>query len=94
MAYYLLLTRLTDEGRKTLKDNPGRLKEVNREVEAMGAKIISQYALLGGYDFLNLVEAPNNEMIAKISVELGSRGTLEITTFPAIPIDEFLKTFK
>jgi uncharacterized protein with GYD domain len=92
MPYYLLLTRLTDEGRKTLKENPGRLKEVNREVEAMGAKIIAQYALLGVYDFLNLVEAPSNEIISKISVELGSRGTLEITTFPAIPIDEFLKS--
>jgi uncharacterized protein with GYD domain len=92
MPYYLLLTRLTDEGRKTLKENPGRLREVNREVEAMGAKIIAQYALLGVYDFLNLVEAPSNEIISKISVELGSRGTLEITTFPAIPIDEFLKS--
>ncbi|MEO0102122.1 MAG: GYD domain-containing protein [candidate division WOR-3 bacterium] len=94
MPYYLLLTRLTDEGRKTLKENPERLKEVNREVEAMGAKIVSQYALLGSYDFLNIVSAPSNEVIAKISVELGSRGTLEITTFPAIPIDEFLQSWR
>lgn len=94
MPYYVLLTKLTDEGRKTLKDYPQRLKEVNEEVEEMGAKIIAQYAILGDYDFLNILEAPNNETIAKISTELGARGTIQITTYVAIPIDEFLKAIK
>lgn len=94
MPYYILLTKLTDEGRKTLKDYPQRLKEVNEEVEEMGAKIIAQYAILGNYDFLNILEAPDNETIAKISTELGSRGTIQITTYVAIPIDEFLKAIK
>ncbi|MEO0086604.1 MAG: GYD domain-containing protein [candidate division WOR-3 bacterium] len=94
MPYYVLLTKLTDEGRKTLKDYPQRLKEVNEEVEEMGAKIIAQYAILGDFDFLNILEAPNNETIAKISTELGARGTIQITTYVAIPIDEFLKAIK
>lgn len=94
MPYYVLLTKLTDEGRKTLKDYPQRLKEVNEEVEEMGAKIIAQYAILGDFDFLNILEAPNNETIAKISTELGSRGTIQITTYVAIPIEEFLKAIK
>lgn len=94
MPYYILLTKLTDEGRKTLKDYPERLKEVNEEVEEMGAKIIAQYAILGDYDFINILEAPDNETIAKISTELGSRGTIQITTYVAIPIDEFLKAIK
>lgn len=94
MAYYILLTKLTDEGRKTLKDYPERLKEVNEEVEEMGAKIIAQYAILGDYDFINILEAPTNETIAKISTELGARGTIQITTYVAIPIDEFLKAIK
>ncbi len=92
MPYYILLTRLTDEGRKTLKENPKRLAEVNKEVEGMGARIIAQYATLGLYDFLNIIEAKDNETVAKISVELGSRGTLEITTFPAISVEDFLKS--
>ena len=60
MAKFLMLTSLTDEGRKTITENPGRIKEVNKEVEAMGAKILAQYALLGPYDFVNILEAPSN----------------------------------
>ncbi len=94
MPYYILLTKLTDEGRKTLKDYPQRLKEVNEEVEEMGTKIIAQYAILGDYDFINILKAPDNETIAKISTELGSRGTIQITAYVAIPIDDFLKAIK
>jgi uncharacterized protein with GYD domain len=84
-----MLSRLTDEGRKTLKERPGRLEAVNKEVEAMGARVTAQYALLGEYDFVNVIEAPSNEVIARISVELGSRGTLEITTYPAMSTSQF-----
>jgi uncharacterized protein with GYD domain len=90
MPMYILLTSLTDEGRLTIKERPERIKEVNKEIEAMGAKVLNQYAVLGGYDFANVVEAQDNETIAKISVELGSRGTIQITTLPAIPIDQFV----
>lgn len=90
VASYILLSKLTDEGRKTLKERPERLQEVNKEVEAMGGRITAQYAVLGGYDFLNVVEAPSNEVIARISVELGARGTIEITTFPAITVSAFV----
>ena len=89
MATYLMLSRLTDEGRKTLKERPGRLEAVNKEVEAMGARVTAQYALLGEYDFVNVIEAPSNEVIARISVELGSRGTLTITTYPAMSTAQF-----
>lgn len=94
MATYILLSRLTDEGRKTLKERPERLSEVNKEIEAMGGRVTAQYAVLGAYDFVNVVEAPSNEVIARISVELGSRGTIEINTFPAISIDAFRDTIR
>jgi uncharacterized protein with GYD domain len=81
---YIMLTKLTDEGRKTLKQNPNRTKEVNKEVEGMGGKIVAQYAVLGPYDYVNVVEAPDNRTIAKISMELGSRGTMEIVTLAAV----------
>ncbi len=88
MATYVMLTNLTDEGRKTVKANPKRLKEVNKEVEAMGVKILAQYALLGPYDFINILEAPDNKMITKVALELGSRGTLQTMTMAAMPVDE------
>jgi uncharacterized protein with GYD domain len=94
MAVYLMLTKLTDEGRKTVKENPKRIKEVNKEVEAMGGKILAQYAILGPWDFINIVEAVGNTTIAKIALELGSRGTLETTTMAAIPIDDLIKSWK
>ncbi len=94
MATYIMLSRLTDEGRKTLKERPERLQEVNKEVEAMGGRITAQYAVLGGYDFVNVIEAPSNEVIAKISVELGSRGTIEMTTFPAIAVPTFIEMMR
>ena len=89
MAIYMMLTRLTDEGRKTIKSKPQRIKEVNKEVEAMGVKILVQYALLGPYDFVNILEAPDNKTVAKVALELGSRGTLETLTMAAMPLDDF-----
>jgi len=86
METYIMLSKLTDHGRKTLKENPNRIKEVNKEVEAMGGKVVAQYAVLGPYDFVNVVEAPDNKTIAKISVELGSRGTVEIMTLPVVTL--------
>jgi uncharacterized protein with GYD domain len=91
MAAYILLSTLTDEGRKTVKDRPERIREVNLEIESMGAKVIAQYAVLGPYDFVNVVEAPDNETVARISMELGSRGTIQIMTLPAIGVDEFIR---
>ncbi len=94
MATYLLLSSLTDEGRKTVKERPERLQEVNKELETMGGRVVAQYAVLGMYDFLTVVEAASNEVIARISVELGSRGTVQITTLPAMSIASFLDLFK
>lgn len=94
MSEYVVLSRLTSEGRKTLKTKPSRLKEVNKEIERMGAKVLHQYALLGKYDFLTILEAPDNETVGKIMVELGSRGSLETTTLAAMRIDDFLDSLK
>ena len=94
MAKYILLSKLTEDGRKTLKNKPERIKEVNEELEAYDVKVLEQYAVLGPYDFVNIVEAPDNEAIFKMSVELGSRGTIEITSMPAITIDELIKSLK
>ena len=76
MAYFVMLTTLTSEGRKTIMEKPGRIWDVNKEVEQMGAKIIAQYAVLGPYDFVNILEAPNNEVIARIALQLGDLGEL------------------
>jgi uncharacterized protein with GYD domain len=94
LAKYILLSKLTEDGRKTLKSKPERIKEVNEEVEAFGVKVLEQYAVLGPYDFVNLVEAPDNEAIFKMSVELGSRGTIQITSMPAITVDELIESLK
>jgi len=94
MAKFLMLTTLTDEGRKTITENPGRIKEVNKEVESMGAKVIAQYALLGPYDFINIIEAPSNEAVSKIAVTLGARGTLQTMTMAAMDVDEFIRGLK
>ena len=80
--------------RKTIKENPDRIKEVNKEIEAFGAKVLEQYSILGPYDFMNIVEAPNNEAINKISIELGSRGTVEIMSMPAMQIEDFISVIK
>ena len=89
-----MLTNLTDEGRKTIRENPERIREVNKEVEAMGVKVLAQYVLMGPYDFLNILEAPNNETVAKMTVELGARGTLETLTVPAMSLDDFINALK
>jgi len=94
MATYILLSTLTDEGRKTIKGRPERIEEVNKEIESMGAKVVDQYAVLGSYDFISIVEAVDNETIARISVELGARGTIQITTLPAIPVPKFIEKLK
>jgi uncharacterized protein with GYD domain len=94
MATYILLSTLTDEGRKTLKERPERMQEVNREIEAMGGRVTQQYAVLGGYDFVNILEAPDNETVARISVELGARGTIQLTTLPAISVEHFTQMLK
>jgi uncharacterized protein with GYD domain len=94
MPYYILLSNLTDEGWKTVKEKPERIKEVNKELQDYGIRVINQYAVLGRYDFVNIVEAPNNETIARVSIELGSRGTVKIVSMAAIPIDEFIASIK
>ncbi len=92
MAIYIMLSNLTDEGAKTIKNNPGRIKEVNAELEKLGVHVTAQYATLGAFDFVNIVEAADNMTIARVSAELGSRGSIKITTLPAINIDDFIKS--
>jgi len=94
MAIFVMLSTLTDDGRKTIKKNPDRIKEVNKEVEEMGVKVIAQYALLGHYDFVNILDAPNNEAVSRVAIELGSRGTVQTMTMAALPIDEFISNLK
>jgi uncharacterized protein with GYD domain len=89
MPVFIMLTRLTSNGVKTLKDNPARVQEVNKEVEQLGVKVLSQWATLGEYDFVSVVEAPDQGTMAKVSVELGSRGTTSNETMAAIPAEEF-----
>ena len=90
MATYLMLCKLTPQGTATIKNNPERVLEVNREIETLGAKVTAQWATLGEFDFISVVEAPDAQTIARVSLELGSRGTTTYETLTAIPIEEFV----
>jgi uncharacterized protein with GYD domain len=90
MPYYVTLTNLTEQGRKTIKARPERIREVNKELTEMGGKILAQYAVLGPYDFVTILEAENNDVIMGISVELSARGTLQLMSLPALEIDKFI----
>jgi uncharacterized protein with GYD domain len=94
MPTYILLSTLTVQGVQTLKSNPERLRAVNQDVEELGCKVLHQWATLGEYDFVNVVEAPDDKTIAKLSVALGARGSTKIHTLPALPIDEFLASIE
>jgi uncharacterized protein with GYD domain len=85
-----MLSTLTPEGVQTVKNNPQRIREVNREVEQLGAEVKAQWATLGEFDFINIVEAPDDQTMARVSLELGSRGTAKYETLAAIPIDDFI----
>ena len=92
MPTYVMLTNLTPEGVRTLKNNPNRVTEVNKEVEQIGAKVLAQYATLGRYDFVTIVEASDDKTMAKVSVELGSRGTMTSETMAAMPSEDLAAT--
>jgi len=94
MATYVILSTLTDEGRKTIKENPMRILEVNKELAKMGIKVKEQYAVLGPYDFVNIVEAKDNEAVMKMSLELGARGSVHMLSLAAIPVSEMVKKMK
>lgn len=92
MPLFIMASRLTSEGAKTIKTKPYRIKNVNADLDKMGVKVLQQYAVLGPYDFINVVEAADQVTVAKASLELCARGTIQVETFPAIPIDEFVKS--
>ena len=92
MATFLMLSTLGPEGMATLRQNPQRLKEVNAEVEAMGARVIAQWALLGQYDFATVLECPDEKIVTRVAVSLGARGTLKTKTLIAVPVEEFIDT--
>ena len=90
MPTYVLLSKLTPEGVQTIKNNPARIREVNQEIEQLGAKVTAQWAVLGRFDFVNIVEAPDEKTMARVSLELGSRGTASYESLTAIPVDDFI----
>ena len=92
MPVFILLSTLSQQGIQTLKSNPERLRQVNQDVEELGAKVLHQWATLGEFDFVNIVEAPDLETMAKVSVALGARGSTRIQTLPALEIEDFLGT--
>ena len=90
MALYVMLSSLSESGRKVLRQRPGWIRKVNLELEAKGAKVRAQYAVLGPYDFVTILEAPDNETVSSISIEMGARGSVQMMTMPAIPLDTFI----
>ncbi len=94
MAYYLQLTTLTDAGRKKFEEDPEWIKGVNKDIELMGVKILTQYALLGQFDFVNIIEAPSDEIAAKVAIKLSATGTLQPMTLSAIPLEKLIGSLK
>jgi len=94
MPRYILLSTLTCDGVKTVKERPYRIEEVNKEIETYGVKVVDQYAVLGPYDFVTILEAPDNAAVTKVSVDLCSRGTIKIISLPATPTNEFVSNLK
>ena len=94
MPVYILLSTLTVQGVQTLKSNPERLRAVNQDVEELGCKVLHQWATLGEFDFVNVVEAPDIATVAKVSVALGARGSVKIETLPALDVEDFLRTLE
>ena len=94
MPMYLMLTTLTEKGRQTLNANPARLREVNRDVEELGAKVLHQWAALGEYDFVNVVEAPDELTMANLSLKLGARGSVKFQTLTLLPVDDLLRALE
>ena len=94
MPTYLLLTTLTEKGTQTLNSNPARLREVNRDVEELGARVLHQWACLGEYDFVSVLEAPDDLTVMKLSVQLGARGSVKFETLPLVAVDELLTTLE
>jgi uncharacterized protein with GYD domain len=92
MPTFILLSTLTPEGVQTVKNNPSRIREVNREIEQLGAEVKAQWATLGQFDFVNVIDAPDEQAMARISLELGSRGTAKYESLPAIPVDDFISS--
>ncbi|MFH0914283.1 MAG: GYD domain-containing protein, partial [Chloroflexota bacterium] len=90
----VLLTTLTDTGRKAIQEDPEKLREINKEVEYLGAKILAQYALLGQYDFVNILEAPSNEAIAKLAIRFSAKGTIQTLTLAAIPLESLIAALR
>ena len=94
MAHYLQLVVLTDEGRRNFEENPEWIKELNEEIEILGAKILTQYALLGQFDFVNIIEAPSDEVAAKVAIKLSATRTVQPMTLAAIPLDNLIDALK
>jgi uncharacterized protein with GYD domain len=90
LPHYVMLSTLSEAGRKVLRERPGWVRKVNRELEAKGARVRAQFAVLGPYDFVTILEAPDNETVSAISIEMGARGSVQMMTMPAIPLDTFI----
>src|SRR3954464_1214530 len=90
MPKYVMLSTLGPDGHARLRESPERLKEVNADVESMGVRVLEQYALLGPYDFLNILEAPDEVTMARVATTLASRGTLKTLTLTAIDVEDFI----
>jgi len=91
MATYIILSNLSDQGLQTLQANPDRLREVNKDVEELGARVLHQWFLLGPYDFLNVIEAPDSTTVARVAIALGARGSTRMQSFEAIEADQLLR---
>ena len=91
MSLYIMLSTLSESGRKVVRERPGWIRKVNADVERMGARVLAQYAVLGPYDFVTVIEAPDNATISRVSVEVGARGGAAAMTMAAIPLDEFIE---
>ena len=94
MSLYVMLSTLSESGRKVLRERPGWIRKANADVEAMGGRVVAQYAVLGPYDFVTVIEAADDAVISRISVELGARGSVQMMTMTATPLDQFISNLE
>ena len=90
MPKYVMLSTIGPEGWATIRENPERIRGVTDEVEAMGLTVIAQYAVMGQYDFVNIIEAPDEATMARAAVMLAARGTMRSTTLQALEVEELI----
>ena len=89
MPTYIILLRWTQQGIADIKNGPARLDAAKQAFQARGAEIKAHYLVMGQYDLVSIVEAPDDETLAKLVLSVGSLGSVSSETLRAFTEDEY-----